>query len=178
FIFILRAARWSVGAVAVTAFMGVPLHAQERPYFVTYSHDLEEPGALEVAVSPVYATQRGAGGFLAAWTELEYGAKGWWTTALYFSGQSPRADSTLFTGLRWENRFRPLMREHRVNPVLYVELERINGGDKIMRGVVGHDGEADHAEPNAIARSEIKKRPGTKPILSRKPQRWNPPHNP
>ena len=167
FKFAQAAAAFLVWAIPATA------RAQDRPYFVTYSHDLEEPGALEVAVSPVLASQRGAGDFLAGWTELEYGAKGWWTSALYFSGQSTRHDSTLFTGVRWENRFRPLMHEHRVNPVLYVELERINGADKIMRGIVGHDGEADHAEPNAITRGEIKKELETKLILSSNVRGWN-----
>jgi hypothetical protein len=170
FTFIFKLAGAAILAVAVQV---ATAQAQDRPYFVTYSHDLEEPGALEVAVSPVLASQRGAGDFLAGWTELEYGVKGWWTSAFYLSGQSTRHDSTLFTGLRWENRFRPLMHEHRVNPVLYVELERINGADKIMRGIVGHDGEADHAEPNAIARDEVKNELETKLILSSNIKGWN-----
>jgi hypothetical protein len=153
--------------------LSAPARAQTRAYFVTYDHHLEEPGALEIAVSPVFAKQRGAGDFLAGWTELEYGVKGWWTTELYLTGQSTRHDSTLFTGTRWENRFRPLMREHRINPVLYVELERINGADKIMRGVVGHDGEAGHAEPNLEARQEIKNEIETKLILSSNFHGWN-----
>ena len=141
-----------------------PVFAQERPYFITYDHQLEEPGALEIAIDPVYATQRGAGDFLAAWTELEYGVKGWWTSELYLAGQSTRHDSSLFTGSRWENR---------VNPVLYVELERINGADKTMQAVVGHDGEVDHAEPNAAARQEVKTELETKLILSTNVGGWN-----
>ena len=74
--------------------------AQTRPYFVTYDHHLEEPGALEIAVNPVYAKQRGAGDFLAGWTEFEYGVKGWWTMEFYLTGQTTRQDSTLFTGTR------------------------------------------------------------------------------
>jgi hypothetical protein len=169
-----RAARTlTVGVAAALGLASTNASAQDRPYFVTYSHDLEEPGALEIAVSPVFARQRGAGDFLAGWTELEYGVKGWWTSALYLSGQGTRHDSALFTGVRWENRFRPLMHEHRINPVLYVELERINGADKIMRGIVGHDGEVGHAEPNAIARDEIKKEIETKLILSSNVRGWN-----
>src|SRR5262249_31487472 len=147
---------------AMTLCAPAAARAQASPYFVTYDHHLEEPGALEVALSPVYADQRGAGDFLAGWMELEYGAKGWWTTAVYATAQSTRHGSTVFTGWRFENRLRPLMREHRVNPVVYVELERINGADKIMRGVVGHDGEADHAEPNDVARAEVKNEIETK----------------
>ena len=39
--------------------------------------------------------------------------------------RSPQHDSTIFTGYRWENRFRPLLREHWINPVLYIEFENI-----------------------------------------------------
>src|SRR3982751_2448356 len=105
FTFIFKPAAAAMLALGIPS---APAHAQDRPYFVTYSHDLEEPGALEIAVSPVFASQRGAGDFLAGWTELEYGVKGWWTSALYLSGQSTRADSRLVTGVRFENRFRPL----------------------------------------------------------------------
>ncbi len=126
--------------------------AQERPYFITYNHQMEEPGSLEVAIRPVFGTQRGGDSFFAVSTELEYGVKGWWTTELYLSGQSTRNDSTLFTGSRWENRFRVLMREHRINPVVYVEFESLNGADKTLLEVVGHDGEPDHAAPNRETR--------------------------
>ena len=40
------------------------------------------------------------------------------------------------------------MREHRINPVLYVEFENISGADKALLEVVGHDGQADLAGPN------------------------------
>jgi len=42
-------------------------------------------------------------------------------------------DSTVFTGFRWENRFRPLMRSYVINPVLYVEFEDLNGADRSFR---------------------------------------------
>jgi hypothetical protein len=37
-----------------------------------------------------------------------------------------------FTGTRWENRFRPLLHEHWINPVLYVEFENTSGADKTL----------------------------------------------
>ncbi|MEO5762293.1 MAG: hypothetical protein ABIR28_08275 [Vicinamibacteria bacterium] len=147
--------------------------AQERPYFITYDHQLEEPGNLEIGINPLLADQRGGGNFLGGWTELEYGVKAWWTTELYLSAQATRGDSALFTGYRWENRFRPLMREHRVNPVLYIEYESINGADKSMLGVVNHDGEADHATRNAEARLEHKREIEAKLILSSNFRGWN-----
>jgi hypothetical protein len=50
--------------------------------------------------------------FVALRVEMKYGVKAWWTSESYFDTQSTFGDSTLFTGYRRENRFRPLMREH------------------------------------------------------------------
>jgi hypothetical protein len=150
-----------------------PIQAQERPYFITYNQEMEEPANLEIAVNPVYGTQRGGGNFIAGWAEFEYGLNGWWTTEVYLAGQSTRHDSTLFTGYRWENRFRPLAREHRVNPVLYVEFESINAADKTLLEVVGHDVEADHAAPNDEGQQEVKHELETKLILSSNLDGWN-----
>jgi hypothetical protein len=147
--------------------------AQERAYFITYNHQMEEPGNLEITVNPILANQRGGAGFLASWIELEYGVNGWWTSELYFDGQTTRRDSTVATGWRWENRWRPLMREHWLNPVLYVELERIDGADKTMLEVVGHDVEADHAVANREARRDRLREVETKLILASQVRDWD-----
>ena len=149
------------------------VHAQESPYFVNYDHYLEEPGALEVAFNPVFGAQRGGNDFLASYLEIEYGATAWWTTELYLDGQRTSGDGTLFTGFRWENRFRPLQREHAINPILYVEYEDVNGADKIMKEIVGHDVEADHAAPNSISREESERELELKLILSSTFRGWN-----
>lgn len=162
-----------LSVISVSAALSVGISAQERPYFITYSQQMEEPGNLEVATSPVFGIQRGGGDFLASWTEFEYGAKGWWTTEFYLDGQSTHHDSTVFTGFRWENRFRPLLRDRWINPVLYAEFEDINSADKTMLEVVGHDGEADHAVPNAESRRERKREMETKLILSSNVKDWN-----
>src|ERR1700737_2295462 len=107
--------RWIT--VIAAAFVPVVLSAQERPSFVTYNHHMEEPGSIEVGLNPILGTQRGGGSFLGAWLELEYGLKGWWTTEFYLDGQATRGQGSAFTGFRWENRWRPLMLEHKVNPV-------------------------------------------------------------
>ena len=147
--------------------------AQERPYFITYNHQMEEPGSLEIGVNPVLGTQREGGGFLGGWTEVEYGVKGWWTTEVYLDGQATRHDDAAFTGYRWENRFRVLLQEHRVNPVLYVEFESVNGADKTLLEVVGNDVESDHAVPISQSRVEHKKEIETKLILSSNFNGWN-----
>jgi hypothetical protein len=154
-------------------FLLLPAQAQERPYIVTYDHYLEEPGNLEVEYFSTFGTQRAGNDFHAFWTELEYGATAWWTTELYLDGQTTFHDSTLFTGFRWENRFRPLKHEHFINPVLYVEYENINGADKIMKEIEGHDGEAGHRDPNGLARHERKHELETKLILSSNIKGWN-----
>jgi len=48
-----------------------------------------------------------------------------------------RGDGNGFTGWRWENRFRPLRSEHRVNPVLYIEYEDTNEASRIQKEIVG-----------------------------------------
>jgi hypothetical protein len=157
---------------AATTF-ALPMAAQDRPYFITYSHHLEEPGTLEIELSSHYATQRAGNDFIAPWIEFEYGAKGWWTTELYLASQHTFNDGALFTGWRWENRFRPLMKEHWINPVLYVEYEDINAADKTMLEVVGFDGQADHAVPNAVRSREHLHEMETKLILSSDAKGWN-----
>jgi hypothetical protein len=161
-----------VAFLSVAAFAPL-LPAQERPYFVTYDHQLEEPDNLEISLNPVFGPQRGGNNFLASWVELEYGVKGWWTSEFYLDGQSTFHESTIFTGWRWENRFRPLMHEHWINPVLYMEFENINGADKTLLEVVGFDAEADHAVSNSLARRDHLREIETKLILSSNLRGWN-----
>lgn len=147
--------------------------AQERPYFVTYDHYLEEPGNLEIEYFSTFGTQRGGNDFHAFWTEFEYGATAWWTTELYLEGQSTFHDSTVFTGARWENRFRPLKREHFINPILYFEYERKSGASKILKEGEGHDVESDFLAPNSEARKEHINEIELKLILSSTVKGWN-----
>jgi len=149
------------------------LRAQEPPYFVTYSDALEEPGNLEIAYKGVQAAPKSANGFNSATMEFEYGVKAWWTTEIYLNGQATQNDSTVFTGFRWENRFRPLMRNHWINPVLYAEFENINGADKSFLEVVNHDSIADLYTPNAEGRAESQKEMELKLILSSNARGWN-----
>lgn len=147
--------------------------AQENPYFVAYDHYLEEPGNLEIEYFSTFGTQRGGNDFHSYWTEFEYGATAWWTTELYLDGQTTFSDSTIFTGIRCENRFRPLKREHFINPILYIEYEHKSGADKILKEGEGHDVEADFLTPNAVARQEIINEMELKLILSSTFNGWN-----
>ena len=147
--------------------------AQEKPYFVTYTHDLEEPGNLEVETKTALARPDGSGHYGATAMELEYGTRTWWTSELYLDGQATGGDSTLYTGWRLENRLRPLMQEHAINPVLYVEYENTSGADKTILEVVGHDGQSDLAELNGIARREHQHEAELKLILSSNLKAWN-----
>lgn len=148
--------------------------AQEAPYFVTYDHHLEEPGNLELSTNALLGLAPRAGnGFLGNWTEFEYGVKGWWTTEFYLDAQSTWGEGALFTGFRWENRFRPLMGEHRVNPVLYAEYENLSGADKTFKEVVGFDSGFDNLEPNSQSRLETEREIETKLILSSAFKGWN-----
>lgn len=148
------------------------LSAQESPYFVTYDHHLEEPGNLEIETQTTIGIPKApTPGYFAPLMEFEYGVKAWWTTELYLEGQSTRRDSTIFTGWRLENRFRPLAREHVINPVLYFEFEDINEASRIQKEVVGH---ADRStETNAELRQTRARELEGKLILSSTVHDWN-----
>jgi hypothetical protein len=140
--------------------------AGEGPFFITYTHQMEEPGNLEMAVKNVTGKPGEGNRFWGAATELEYGVKAWWTSELYLDGQTTAGENTIFTGYRWENRFRVLPREHWINPVLYFEFENINGADKALLEVVSHDGKDDLSMPTADVRGEKKRELEAKLILS------------
>lgn len=146
--------------------------AQQRAYFVTYNHYLEEPGNLEVAVSSTTGVPRGDHRvYHAPWLELEYGVKGWWTVEFYLEGVTTRRDGSGFTGWRWENRFRPLKGEHRINPVLYVEYENINEATRVQKEIVGSG--ALSFEPIDELRKEHAHELEAKLILSSAVRGWN-----
>lgn len=142
-------------------------------YFVTYSHQMEEPGSLEISFTHTVGKPDGGNRFLNTLMELEYGVNGWWTSELYLSGQSTASESTLFTGYRWENRFRPVLREHWINPVLYVEFSHTSGADKSLKEIVGFDGRDDLLAPNSQTALERKRELETKLILSSNFKGWN-----
>src|SRR5206468_8895718 len=82
-----------------------------------------------------------------------------------------RRDGSAFTGWRWEHRFRPLKSEHRLNPVIYVEYERINEATRIQREIVGSG--PLHFEPIDELRQEEAHELEAKLILSSAVRGWN-----
>lgn len=160
--------RWRKRRLAAAgAFLLLPsCWAGERPFFITYTHQMEEPRNLEFSIRNLTGKPADGNRFLSSALEFEYGVKGWWTTALYLDGQSTRGESTLFTGYRWENRFRLLPREHWINPVFYFEFENINGADKSLPVVLNRDSQADLALPGREARLEKNRELEVKLILS------------
>jgi len=148
-------------------------YAAERPYFITYDHGMEEPGNLEIEAEGLTGSPDGGDSFLSGVTEFEYGVKGWWTTEFYLDGQTTQNQSTIFTGFRWENRFRLLMHEHKVNPVLYVEYEHISEADKSLLEVVGFDSQYDFLEPNRETHGEMENEMEARLILSSHAGGWN-----
>lgn len=147
--------------------------AQDKPYFVTYSSDLEDQGDLDVETKTALARPEGGHHYGAVATEVEYGVRAWWTAELYLDSQATVSDSALYTGFRIENRFRPLMKEYAVNPVLYVEYEGISGADKTVLEVVGHDGEPDLVLPNDVSKLQHQHEGEFKLILSSNVRDWN-----
>jgi hypothetical protein len=152
--------------LVVLGLAAIAARAQEPPYFVTYSHVLEEPGNLEIASQNVGATPKNANPFYAQTVELEYGVTAWYTAEVYLQGQSTVHDSTVFTGFRFENRFRPLRSEHWINPVLYVEYEDVNQADKSFLEITGHNVISNQAVANSLLRSDVERSVEGKLILS------------
>jgi hypothetical protein len=146
--------------------------AQESGYFVTYDHHMEEPGNLEIEFEPTTARPNGGNRFFSGLTEFEYGTTAWWTTEVYLEGQKTLNDSTVFSGYRLENRFHVLPGDHWINPVLYLEYERLSA-DKALKEVVGVDGEEDGLDPNGLARREIEHEAEARLILSSDFKGWN-----
>jgi len=134
---------------------------------------MEEPGNLEIALKGLTAAPKDANTFFSPTFEFEYGATAYWTTEVYVQGQSTANDSTVFTGFRWENRFRVLPSEHFVNPVLYIEYEDINHADKSILEVPGHDGSSDLQVTNADGRADVEHSIEGKLILSSNAKGWN-----
>ena len=146
--------------------------AQESPYFVTYDHHMEEPGNLDIEASSTTDIPRaGQVFYFAPYMEFEYGVTANWTTELYIEGQSTWNDSTIFTGWRLENRYRPLKREHWINPVLYLEYENINEADRIQKEVEGTA--PDLSSPNSVLRKMKDHELEGKLILSSDVHDWN-----
>jgi hypothetical protein len=146
--------------------------AQESPYFVTYDHHLEEPGNLEIEVYTTSGVPRsGQVAYIAPYMEIEYGVTGRWTSELYLEGQGTVGDSGVFTGWRLENRFRPLKREHWINPVLYFEYERTSEATRIQKEIVG--GGPDVTSPNSELQATKNHELEMKLILSGTTHDWN-----
>src|ERR1700753_3223759 len=84
-----------MGIAAFILWSSVPLRAQERPYFVTYSQELEEHGNPDIESFNVVGNPKGGDAFMGSDVELEYGVKTWWTTEFYLDGQATSNQSTI-----------------------------------------------------------------------------------
>jgi len=163
-----------VRALLLAALFALPLaaHTQEPPYFVTYDHHLEEPGNLEISTQTTFGLQKQQlPTFVAPLLEVEYGWNGWWTSELYLEGAGQVDDTAVFTGWRLENRFRPLRREHRINPILYFEFEDVNEASRIRKEIVGHAEQT--GESLAVLRRNKAREVEGKLILSSNVRGWN-----
>jgi hypothetical protein len=162
------------GALCLTLLLNVCVlsgKAQDRPYFVSYWHDMEDVGEIEIESKTSIGGSNSPFGAMA--TEAEVGLRSWWTFGFYFDGQVTDEDSAISTGYRFENRFRPLKGEHAVNPILYFEYEDISKADKTVLEVVGHDGESDIDIPNGVARRAHQHEGELRLILSSNVRAWN-----
>ena len=146
--------------------------AQESPFFVTYTHYMEEPGNLDLEVSTTNGIPRsGQQAYVAPYMEFEYGVTARWTSEIYLEGQSTIGDSSVFTGWRWENRYKLLEREHWINPVLYLEYENVNEASRIQKEIEG--GGPDLVSSNSVLNAPRSHELEGKLILSSNYRDWN-----
>jgi hypothetical protein len=158
-----------IGCFAAVFLVTAP--AQDRPYFVSYSHDMEDPGEVDLESKTAIVGSHSP--FAAMASEFEVGVRSWWTAGLYLDGQVTDEDSAIYTGFRLENRLKPFKGEHPVNPVLYFEYENISEADKTILEFAGHDGRADMDTPNALARRTHQHEGELRLILSSDVRSWN-----
>jgi len=160
-----------IALFAFSLFASVTLQAQKSPYFVTYDHHLEEPEIWKSRLPARWCSRAQEHWFFARLPGA--GIRRHWALdfGLYLEGQSTAGDSTIFTGWRIENRFRPLAREHWINPVLYLEYENINEASRIRKEIVGAAPELN--ESNAELRATRDHELETRLILSSTAHDWN-----
>lgn len=163
---------WSLSVLATVTLVSHPMRAADEPFLVTYSHQMEEPGNLEIETKNVTGRPNGGNRFLGTAVELEYSVTGRWTTSVYFDGQATGGQSALFTGYRWENRFRLFRHNYWINPVLYAEYAHLDGADKTLVEVVGRDGKGDLIQLNQNARQEKAREIETRLILGSSFKGW------
>ena len=92
-----RHGAWSNSLLAALAVFILPpmtCSAAEAPFFITYTHQMEEPGNLEFGTKTVIGKPRGGNRFLGATAEFEYGVTAWWTSELYLDVQATASQST------------------------------------------------------------------------------------
>jgi hypothetical protein len=145
---------------------------QESPFFVTYTHYMEEPGNLDLEFSTTNGIPRSEQqAYVAPYMEFEYGVTARWTSEIYLEGQSTIGDSSVFTGWRWENRYKLFAREHRINPVLYLEYENVNEASRIQKEIEG--GGPDFVSSNSDLNGPRSHELEGKLILSSTYRDWN-----
>jgi hypothetical protein len=132
---------------------------------------LEEPGNFDVeGLSTAGVPGSGERSFFAPYLELEYGVSARWTSELYLESDAD-GGGIVFTGWRFENRYKPFRGEHRINPVLYLEYASVNEASRIFKDVEGHA--PDLSLPaRVLARSHDRELEG-KLILSSDRHHWN-----
>lgn len=132
-----------------------PAVAGNGANFILYNHHTEEKGETEVKLFyDVSSAANDDPSYNAQLAEIEYGVTDQWTTSLYLSAQKTSGENYDIEGLRFENRVRLFDYGAFLNPVLYVEYERLRSTHKYIRAVVGRTdpvpGEVDVEEKERI----------------------------
>ena len=143
---ILKAGDWGRRAAlaAIILFAGTNRGWANGGYFVTYNSEVEK-GELELMLmndftspSAARGEREGFGQYWSHMLELEYGVSDRYATEFMVeSFEDPVKHRAVFTGYRWENRYRLFKERVPLNPMVYAEYENLDPRTRYKMEVSG-----------------------------------------
>lgn len=122
---------------------GIKAFAGNDGYFTTYNHHIEA-GEWELMFMNDYTVpstinrESGEGHYFSQMIELEYGVTDRFATELMIEGfEDLESGKSMFTGFRWENRFKLFKKETFFNPLVYMEYEHLQKETRYKMEVSG-----------------------------------------
>lgn len=139
---------------------GVATFAGNDGYFTTYNHHIEA-GKWELMLMNDYTVPsslnraEGEGHYFSQMIELEYEIAGRFATEFMIEGfEDVESGKSMFTGFRWENRFKLFEDETFLNPLIYAEYEHLQKETRYKMEVSGWVKPPYDEEDNGVEKDE------------------------
>jgi len=124
--------------VTLTLLMASSAIAGNGANLVLYNYHTPAAGEKEIAIMSDLAQDATGSRYTAQMVEVEFGITDQLTTSFMFEGQATSGQGNyLFTGFRWENRYRLFDEGTTLNPVLYLEYEDLSFDTKYIMEIGG-----------------------------------------